>query len=283
MKLSFEKINPDSGSSFKVINWNASNDRFFWHQHPEYEIIWIKKGSGKRQVGNHRSEYKQGEVMFLGPDLPHTGMGYGATDLHEEVIIQLNQDFLGDQFWHSPEMQEARKMFEKAKLGISFNGKARKGIARKMNTLDKKSQLQKLITLLEIFVIIAHTEEYSILNDDHTNFDFYHKNEDRFSKIFDFVRSNYLKPVILEEIAEEVNLTVPSFCRYFKKMTQQTYTEFVNEYRINEACKLLQEGKNVTEVCYESGFNNLSHFNKSFKKYRKINPKDYRKQAIPQQ
>ncbi len=98
MKVEFEIIAPDRGSSFKLINWRSENDKFFWHQHPEYEIIYVKKGSGKLHIGNHLGEYQEGEVMFLGPNLPHTGLGYGVIGEHEEIIVQLKDIFLGNDF-----------------------------------------------------------------------------------------------------------------------------------------------------------------------------------------
>src|SRR6218665_805361 len=98
MKVEYEKISPDTGSSFRLIHWKSENDRFFWHYHPEYEIVFVRKGSGKLHIGQHLTNYEEGELVFIGPNLPHTGFGYGVIGEHEEIVVQLREDFLGESF-----------------------------------------------------------------------------------------------------------------------------------------------------------------------------------------
>lgn len=278
MRIEYENIAPDSGSSFKMIHWKSLNDRFFWHQHPEYEIIFIKKGTGKLHIGNHLGRYEEGEVMFLGPNLPHTGLGYGVTEDHEEIIIQLKKDFLGENFLNAPEFKEIVRLFDRAHLGITFNGAARKIVARKMQTMLNLSNFDRLMMLLTIFKTLSETTEYTILNAADSSFEFRHQEELRINNIYDYVEKNYQAPIKIEVVAEIANLTVPSFCRYFKKMTHMTFTDFVNEFRVNNACKLLMEDKSVSEICFESGFSNLSHFNKTFKVQKGVSPSQFKKE-----
>lgn len=280
MKVEFEKIAPDQGSSFKLIQWKSENDRFFWHQHPEYEIIYVKKGSGKLHIGNHLGVYQQGEVMFLGPNLPHTGLGYGVTGEHEEVIIQLSEDFLGQDFLSAPEMHQVKKVFEKASFGISFFGKTQKLISKQMLNMTHQNNFEKLLSLLQIFKFMAFSTEYKILNSIDTRFDFRHQDEERIKRIYSFVEENYQTEIEINKIAEVANLTLPSFCRYFKKMTHMTFTDFLNEFRINNACRLLHSNKSIADVGFQSGFNNFSHFSKTFKQLKGKSPSKYKKELM---
>lgn len=277
MKIEYEKISPDSGSSFRLIHWKSENDKFFWHYHPEYEIVYVHKGTGRRHIGSDLANYEEGELVFMGPNLPHTGFGYGVIGEHEEIVVQLKEDFLGEKFLQAPEMLEIKKLFERSKRGISFHGKTQKVVGSKLQKMLQLPYFERLIELINIFQILATTDEFSILHADGTRFDFSHKDEDRINQIYAYVEQNYKKPIDIQEVADISNLTVPSFCRYFKKMTHLTFTDFVNEFRVNQACKLLLDGQQVSDVCFESGFNNVSHFNKTFKQLTGKSPREYKK------
>jgi AraC-like DNA-binding protein len=276
MKVEYEKISPDTGSSFRLIHWKSENDRYFWHYHPEYEIVFVRKGSGKLHIGEHLKNYEEGELVFIGPDLPHTGFGYGVIGEHEEIVVQLRKDFLGEEFMQKPELQQIRKLFERAKQGLSFQGKSRKIVASKLQKMLTFSHFERLVELLNIFDILATTKEFSVLNSADKRFDFNHKDEDRINKVYEYVEQNYQKNIDIQAVADLANLTVPSFCRYFKKISHITYTDFVNEHRINQACRLLFENKPIADICFEVGFNNISHFNKTFKQLKGVSPREYK-------
>jgi AraC-like DNA-binding protein len=276
MKVEYEKISTDTGSSFRLIHWKSENDRYFWHYHPEYEIVFVRKGSGKLHIGEHLKNYEEGELVFIGPDLPHTGFGYGVIGEHEEIVVQLRKDFLGEEFMQKPELQHIRKLFERAKQGLSFQGKSRKIVAAKLQKMLTFSHFERLVELLNIFDILATTNEFSVLNAADKRFDFNHKDEDRINKVYEYVEQNYQKNIDIQAVADLANLTVPSFCRYFKKISHITYTDFVNEYRINQACRLLFENKPIADICFEVGFNNISHFNKTFKQLKGLSPREYK-------
>ena len=276
MKVEYEKISPDTGSSFRLIHWKSENDRFFWHYHPEYEIVFVRKGSGKLHIGEHLKNYEEGELVFIGPDLPHTGFGYGVIGEHEEIVVQLRKDFLGEDFMQKPELQHIRELFERAKQGLSFQGKTRKIVANKLQKMLTLSHFERLVELLNIFHTLATTTDFSVLNTIEKRFDFSHKDEDRINKVYEYVEQNYQQNADIQAVADLTNLTIPSFCRYFKKITHITYTDFVNEYRINQACRLLFENKPIADICFEVGFNNISHFNKTFKQLKSVSPREYK-------
>lgn len=276
MKVEYEKISPDTGSSFRLIHWKSENDRYFWHYHPEYEIVFVRKGSGKLHIGEHLKNYEEGELVFIGPDLPHTGFGYGVIGEHEEIVVQLRKHFLGEEFMQKPELQHIRELFERAKQGLSFQGKARKIVSAKLQKMLSLSHFERLVELLNILHTLATTTEFSVLNTADKRFDFNHKDEDRINRVYEYVEQNYQKSIDIQAVADLANLTVPSFCRYFKKITHITYTDFVNEYRINQACRLLFENKPIADICFEVGFNNISHFNKTFKQLKGVSPREYK-------
>jgi AraC-like DNA-binding protein/quercetin dioxygenase-like cupin family protein len=280
MKVEYEKIQPDEGSSFRVIHSHSQGDRFFWHYHPEYEIVYVHQGSGRRHVGNHLANYEEGELVFIGPNLPHSGFGYGVEGEHEEIVVQLREDFLGENFLKSPEMKAVQKLFDRSRQGVYFFGETRQVVANRLQKLPKLSNFQRLIEVLEIFQILATTDEFSLLNVVGSRFDFSHKEEERINKIYQYVENNFMQPIDIQAVANLASLTVPSFCRYFKKMTHLTFTDFVNEFRINQACKLLLNDNNIANICYEIGFNNVSHFNKVFKEITGKNPSEYRRKMI---
>ncbi|MFN3784882.1 MAG: helix-turn-helix domain-containing protein [Spirosomataceae bacterium] len=276
MKITYENIAPDSGSSFRMIHWLSENDKFFWHQHPEYEIIFIKKGSGSIRVGDFQGRYEEGQLLFLGPNLPHTGLGYGVVGEHEEIIIQVREDFLGSTFWNAPEMGQIHRLFERSKRGVVFNGSKKEKIGQLLNQMIEEQPFQRLLILLEILQKMAEIDEYELMNASSTLVDLTHLDEQRMLAIYKFVEEKYKQVISIQEVAEVAHLTVPSFCRYFKKKTRQTFIDFLNEYRVNQACKGLQTSKGITEICFDSGFNNVSHFNKTFKKVTGKSPKVYR-------
>ncbi len=278
MKAEFEKIAPDLGSSFKLIQWKSKNDRFFWHSHPEHEIIYVKKGSGKLHIGKHLGEYHEGEILVLGANLPHSGLGYGLLEEHEEVIVQLKENFLGHEFLDVPELNPVKRLFSRASLGIAFAGETALKVAPKIEELSLQTGLERLISLLDILKILSSSPDYKVLNNRVVKYDLKIEDERRIKKIYAFVEENYARNIDIKEMAELSNLTVPSFCRYFKKMTHLTFTDFLNDFRVNNACKELDSDKNISEICFDSGFNNISHFNKTFKQIKQKSPKAYRQE-----
>lgn len=279
LKPAFEKIDPTFGSSFtvRVFNEQNKNSPRFYHFHPELELIYVKGGSGKRHIGNHLSCYQNGELILMGSGLPHAGFTDRMTRNESEVVVQMKENFLGDNFFDIPEMKPVQQLFERARLGISFFGETRKVIGTRLEQLAVMDQFDRLLELLSILKQMAESEEYELLNAREFALEVKLQDNDRINEIYDFVHSNFTRAISLDEISAEVNMTVPAFCRYFKKQSGKTFTQFVNEFRVIHACKLLiEEQKSITEIAFESGFNNFSHFNKLFKEKTGNSPSAYR-------
>lgn len=278
MKTAFEQIQNDEGSSFRLLNQKVNAHDFPWsyHYHPEFELVLVFDGRGRRHVGNHLSYYDNGDLVFIGSNLPHAGFGYDSLGEHEEIVIQFKEDFLGDIFFEKSEMVAIKKLFERSQQGIMFHGTTKQIISNKIKNLLHQSQFERLLELLSIFQILANSNEYQLLNNSDTRYDFNQKDQFRLKRVYEYIEQNYQKPIDIKAVAEVANLTVPSFCNYFKKTVNQTYTDFMNEYRINQACKLLITQKSITDICFECGFANASYFSKVFKEIKGKSPLQFK-------
>lgn len=277
----FEAIAPNFGHSFTYQRFdeNKTNTNRIWHFHPELELVYINGGSGKRQIGSHVSYFREGDLILIGSNLPHCGFTDKLTGNKSETVVQMKMDFLGNNFFDIPEMKKIQKLLDISKSGIAFYGKTKKKIGEKMEILDYQSDFQRLLSILNILNELGSTEEFKVLNAEGFSMETEVKDNDRINVVFNHVKTNFKEDISLDEIADLVSMTVPSFCRYFKKITNKTFVQFVNEYRLVHASKLLAEQPmSITEVCFESGFNNFSHFNKSFKAFTGQNPSEYRNQ-----
>ena len=274
-----EKINPGFGNSVLIRQYAdpCRDKKPLWHVHPELELVYVNGGSGKRHIGNQVSYYQRGDLIFLGANLPHYGFTDRLTGNRSETVIQMKADFLGEQFFSIPEMKNIRKLLDKSNQGIVFHGKTKRRIGAKMEKLVSKKPFERIISLLKILNELAESTEYSLLNSEQIAIEIEPQDNKRMNIIFDHVRQNFQRTIPLPEIAEMVSMTVPAFCRYFKKISGKTFTQFVNEYRLVHAIKLLSEQTmSITEICYQSGFNNFSHFNKQFREFTGKTPSSYR-------
>ncbi len=266
-KPAFEKISPNFGSSVLVRQHTEKikNKTGFWHFHPEIELVYVNKGKGKRHIGNHLSYFNNSQLILIGSNLPHHGFADRLTAKGSETIVQFAPDFLGPDFFNVPEMEMIAKLFEKAKKGILYQPETKKLVGPKIESLMHKSGFERIATLLEVLHDMAIADDYSLLNADGYAIEATSQDSTKIDRIFKHVNKHFQQSIPLEEIADIASMTVPAFCRYFKKVTGKTFTRFVNEYRVVHATKLLAESQmSITDICYECGFNNFSHFNKMF-------------------
>ncbi|QLG44214.1 AraC family transcriptional regulator [Costertonia aggregata] len=280
-KPAFESITPNFGHSYTFQKFSETNlnKSTIWHYHPEIELVYVNGGTGKRQVGSHVSYFTDGELILIGSNLPHCGFTDKLTGNKSETVIQMKTDFLGNDFFNIPEMKKIQKLFEIAKGGVVFSGKTKRKIGEKIDVLEYQTDFQRLLSILNILNELGNSQDIKVLNGEGFSMEAEVKDNDRINLVFNFVKTNFKEEIPLQEMADLVSMTIPSFCRYFKKITNKTFIQFVNEYRLVHASKLLAEKPmSITEVCFESGFNNFSHFNKSFKKFTGQNPSEYRNQ-----
>ena len=280
-KPRYEVIEPDFGNSFTYqrFNKNKLNKDNVWHFHPEIELVYVNGGAGKRQIGSNLSYYTNGTLILIGSNLPHCGFTDILTGNRNETVVQMKTDFLGNDFFKIPEMKKILNLFEIAKAGVVFYGGTKANLGAKIEALEGQTNFDRLLSILDVLNGLGSTEEFRILNAEGFSMAADIKDNDRINIVFNFVKTNFKEEITLQEIADLVSMTIPSFCRYFKKITNKTFTQFVNEYRLVHASKLLAEQTlSITEVCFECGFNNFSHFNKLFKAFTGHSPSQYRKQ-----
>lgn len=279
-KPTLEKIEPEFGSSFSLRTYYRDPDNkkpTFWHYHPEVELVYVNGGCGKRQIGSHISYYRNGDLILIGSLLPHCSFTDSLTGHECESVVQFRQDLLGDYFFEAPELRGIRNLLERAKKGIVFHGNTKRRIGAMIEELRHKEAFPRLMGLLEVLKELEKTDNYTILNAGGFVLEASFQDNDRINIIFNFVKKEFTRSISLDEISQKVSMTNPAFCRYFKKITGKTFTRFVNEYRLTHAAKLLHEKQiSITDVCFESGFNNFSHFNKQFKAFTGKSPSVYR-------
>jgi len=282
MKVKFEKIRPDTDSSFRILVNPKMNESFYWHYHPEYEIIFITGSDGTRHIGEHISRYEGSDLAFISPNIPHLNFDYGIRSNYEKIVVQMDKDFLSESLQKMPELSDINYLFDKARGAVLFHGEIKKVIGEKLKKLVNLTHFRQLIELLEICQLMATSAESEILDIQPIEEDYNLKEQQRIKKIYHFVSENYQHPIDIQDVVSLSNLCHATFCRYFKKMTNMTFSNFLNQYRINQSKKLLLQDRNVTEACYESGFENLSYFNKSFKKLTGENPMQFKKRHLRQ-
>ncbi|HWB24116.1 MAG TPA: AraC family transcriptional regulator [Chitinophagaceae bacterium] len=279
MKVEFEVVHPDEGSSFRLLHQKVDAEYYTWqyHYHPEYEIVCVPYGRGTRHVGNHFCNYENGDLVLIGPNLPHSGFGLNAHCLHEEVVVQIKQDVFTDSFLSLPEMTSINHLLEKAKCGMHFTGETKLRLTRKLLRLSKLSPFDRFIELAYILQLMANSAEYELLNPEIMLPAAMKKNNIRLQNIFTYVEQHFHEEVDIQKVASLAGLSVPSFCTYFKKIMRITFTDFLNQYRIQRSCILLQQDKTISEACFECGFNNVTYFNKVFKKFLNTTPSAFKK------
>ena len=282
-KPTLEKISPDFGSSIlaKKHTEFLKEIKASWHFHPEIELVYVNKGKGKRHIGNHLSYFNNSQLLLIGANLPHNGFTDRLTTNGSETLVQFKPDFLGDTFFEIPEMKPIQTLFEKAKKGIVFGVKTKQKLGAKIQKLTEKKGFKQILILLEILHTLSKSEDYTILKADGFAFEAQPQNNNRIDEIFKYINENFNQHISLDEVADLVSMTVPAFCRFFKKSTGKTFTKLVNEYRVVHATKLLSESQSsITDICFECGFNNFSHFNKLFREFTGKSASKYRNEMM---
>lgn len=276
MKIQLENIQPDDKSSFRLLHDPKLNDLFFWHFHPEYELVYIEGADGIRHVGKHRSNYQQSDLVLIGSNIPHLNFDHGIKAAYRKEVLHISPSFKEQVFNHVQELSVIYTLFEKAQHGIAFYGKTKKTVGMQIKTLYQLDAFDQFIAVILILKTLALSEEFELLHQYPVYNTSAKKQQQRLQKVYSFIDENYVRKIKVGEVAQLVNLSKEAFCRYFKKHSGNTFTAFLNQYRISQAKRLLLAGKNVSEACYGCGFESLSYFNRTFKKISGENPSTFK-------
>lgn len=281
MKPHFHKVPVPIQDSFSIRHDVMPNFGKLLHYHPELELHYTIKGEGIRLVGDNISHFGVGEVILLGENLPHVWRskdGENSENIVEAIVIQFSPHCLGKNFFQLPETYLIPRIFELAKKGLIIQGDTAEKIRGLMVRSLHASRFERILYLLEIIGTISESEDTATIA---SSFAFYKPNElesARLDSIYSYTLANFDKEISLEDIASVSNLSITSFCRYFKTMTKKTYFDFLTEVRISHACRMIVEDKYaINVICFDCGFNNVSNFYRHFKKIIGLTPFEYKK------
>ncbi|SDZ74331.1 AraC-type DNA-binding protein [Arachidicoccus rhizosphaerae] len=279
-KPRIEIIKPQFGYSFYYQRYDESHPNptaSAWHYHPEFELVYVNEGAGKRQVGTHLSHYRNGDLILIGSNLPHCGFTRSLRGNQRETLIQWRMEAFGEGFFHIPELKSVLRLFERAKSGMVFHGEDKRTIGAVLESMQGLEGPQRLLTFFKALTMMASAQQYTVLNAGSILLEAKVEDQEKINRIFNYVKENFNEEIPLADIAAQVFLTPSSFCKYFKKITNKTFVQYLIEYRLIHAAKLLHETNlAITDICYECGFNNYSHFNKKFKDTMGRTPLQYR-------
>ncbi|WP_420580261.1 AraC family transcriptional regulator [Reichenbachiella sp.] len=284
MKVLPFKIPKTDDSSFRVQVDIMPQFYDILHQHPESQITLIVKGHGTVIQGDYIGNFSEGDVFIFGANVPHvlkSDPSYyeeGSTEMCHAICVFFDSESFGKDFFELPEMRSVNDFMRKSVRGLKLHGDAKRQVSKIITEIEDQDGITKIISLLNIFNLLSQTEEHQWLSKEPHNLNVDESEGKRLNDIFQFTMKEYHRPITLDEVAEVANMTPSAFCRYFKQRTRKTYVSFLNELRVAHACKLLLNKEiNVTEVCYRSGFVNLSNFNRKFKSLTNHTPSQYQK------
>ena len=240
----------------------------------------MEASKGIRHVGKSISDFQESELLLIGANVPHLNFDYKIQTECKQLVLQMRENFLNEIIFPVPEFENIKKLLERSYLGLSFSGETKKIVVEKLHQIKNENSFASFIGLIEILNILANSDEVKELNNEDTRIKWFLNDKIRMGTIYDYIHENYDKNPNVNIIAENVNLSTPAFCRYFKKQTNMTFTDFVNNYRINQAKLLLLQNECITEICFQVGFESLSYFNKLFKKYIGETPSAFKKKHL---
>ena len=281
MKAVLEKISHLQERSFHSYEFQNPRFRCPFHYHPEIELTLIVNSTGQRYVGDHIGRFAAGDLVLMGPNLPHSYINDArfAGRAHA-CVVQFLPDFLGADFFQHGELKGVRHLLERSRVGLLFYGKTRDKVAPLLVELGHLDGLARLTAFLHILEILARSKQCRTLASPAYSPSLALYQGERINRVCELISKKFRDGVTQSEAARMARMSGPSFSRFFRRVTNKTFRAFLNEVRVGHASQLLLEtDRTVAEVCYDSGYGNLSNFNRQFLKLRQVSPRDYREKA----
>ena len=284
MKPLLEKSIESLNQSFLV---KKLHEPFFdpnWHFHPHYQLFTVIKGTGTRFIGDDIRHFEEGDTVFLGPNMPHlwrSDRNYFEKESQlqtEGIVVYFKEDFLGNDFFEKPEMFDIKSFLKNSERGLDLTGTLGTEMVNDLKELLGLTGFEGISKLLNILHKLSVTNDYQYISS--SNYTNTHKisETERMRIVHEYVLKHFKENINLSTVASLSNMTEAAFCRYFKSRTNKTFSDFVKEIRIGNACKILQdENKSISQTCYESGYNTVSNFNNQFKSLKGVSPLQYQK------
>ena len=286
MKPVLEYLPREEEESFVVKFFDYDYYPTPWHYHPEYELVLVTESTGKRFIGDNIQNFGPGDLVLIGANVPHLYRNDPAYYQSQSalraksIVIHFLTSSIGEDFLALPACKKIRDLLNKSAMGLQINDQANAEVTKQMHALLALKGMPRLMKLLDILSTLAETNDKEYISN-HLIKGENMKESERLSKVFDYVMKNFLSDITIAEVAALVNMAENSFSRYFSQRTRKKFSAFVNEIRLSHASKLLTDtDQSVAEICFGSGFNNLSNFNRQFKELYGLSPLLYRKQYL---
>jgi AraC-like DNA-binding protein len=258
-----------------------------WHHHPEYELVLVLKGKGRRMVGNNVDRFREHDLIFTGPFLPHQWLpdsdcpGHPDNFQESAFVIQFLDDFLGEKFFDVPENISLKKFLAGSSRGCKFYGESKKKIISIFLKMMDASETGLLYGLLSIFEVFATTSEFHYLSSADSVESFALKENESMQKALQYIMQNFQQDIQIKDLLEVTNMSYATFYNYFRRNYKVPFKEYLLDIRVDYACKLLKdEALNISEIAYTCGFENLSNFNRQFRRLRSMTPSQYQRQLL---
>ena len=283
MKPSLQSLRSNTADSSFSSYWvNAPQFGFHWHYHPEIELCYVHRGAGTRMVGDSVREFSAGDLVLLGPNLPHTWMSRPdanhTADTMQVYVIQFLPILLPPALLDLPEFAPIADLLRRASRGVFFNGGNQ--YATQFGQLAEANGVDKFARLLGILADLSGEPATDVLASQNHSPVLSPQNEKRMQAVFGYIHAHFTSEITLGQTADIACMNEASFCRYFRKTTGQTLTSYINDLRVSRACQLLTETKlSIAAIAQMVGFNSFTNFNKSFTKRKRYVPGEYRRKT----
>ncbi len=275
MKTLIQKIPLEQHESFACRTYTTPHFETNWHKHDEYEIILIKQGNGTAMIGDYVNEYRKGDVYFLSGNLPHWFRKTNAAATGSALVIHFKKEIFESGFIHTPELGKISKLLAQ-QHGIFFQQKLKQQITEHLLAINETKGFERMLQLLSCLQAIATGKGYEVIAKEFS--DSKNNVNPTIEAVIEYTFKHFRNSITLFEIAHVAKMTIPTFCRFFKRNIKKSYFDFLRDVRISHACKMLHSGDMpVIDICYESGYNSWSHFSKQFKAVKNMTPTAYRK------
>lgn len=253
-----------------------------WHYHAQYELLYISEGNGIRFVGDSVSQFSAGDLVLIGPYLPHLWRNDPSCYQQDgeqktcTLVIKFTLDFLGAGTFDLPEFSDIKQLLDQSNYGVSFSNRVSQAQHEQLLNMANLSRTQLAIQLMHVLDQLSRSQDKEILSSTDMR-QYTTESSQRIDTVLKFISDNYDSYITLQDVADIACLTTNSFCRFFKKMTNKSFTQFLNEVRIRNAARLLvQQDLAISEICYVVGYRTITNFNRQFKQIMGVTPKTYR-------
>jgi AraC-like DNA-binding protein len=281
-KPTLEKITLAEDASWAMFNWRREPEiPFEWHHHPEFELTLTLNSRGQRYVGDHIDGYDDGDLVLLGPNLPHTWSS--STKLepfqpHVALVMQFRPEWADQLTGVLTELKPVRDLLARANRGIKFSHTMTQQVRPIIEAIWLQSPDQRLLGLLQILTTLATDRKYQLLSSPNlTQATPSSADRPRIDRVLEFIHVRYQQPIRVDDLAEIACLSPSGFHRLFRRHTRLTLGEYVAHLRIGQACTLLTNSEQpIAFIADAVGYASLANFNRQFKAIKSINPRAFR-------